>query len=133
MRLYFEDTKRAAAQKVRKTGNGSMLKASFKGGLPQGKKISDARGAFVTAGTVVGGQAPGGPGGENANAFDKLAPLKFTKSCSSGPGGGPGGGVSTGEGGASAGDASVGGGSASAGGASAGGGSVSAGPISLNY
>ena len=154
LRLYFGDTKRASAQRVDETGNRKVLRASFRGGLPQGKNLRGARGAFVTAGTVVGGQPPNGPGGEAGNAFDEVAPLRFAKNCggsgsggpgngggpggggsgSGGSGGGPGGsgGVSVGGGGASAGDASAGGGSASAGDASAGGGSVTAGPISLS-
>lgn len=135
LRLYFNGTKRASAQKVEKTGNKKLLKASFKGGLPQGRTIGDAKGAFVTAGTVVGGQAPGGPGGENGNAFDEVAPLKFAKNCQNASGGGnnTGGGNSGGggnNGGGSGGGANAGGGSVSIGGpggVSVRGGSVSAG------
>ena len=74
LRVYFEDTTVAASQAVRKTDSQRTLRAVFSD-LPEGKSLQDAVGALVTEGTVVGGREPGGPGGENGNAFDEVAPI----------------------------------------------------------
>ena len=71
LRIYFPDTRQASAIAVRRTGDRSMLRATYKD-LPGNFSLKEATGGFVAQGAVQGKS-------KNAtNAFDEVAPLKDT-------------------------------------------------------
>lgn len=80
LRVYFKDTKNAGAQAVNQTGDPAVVKGAFIE-LPQGKKLKDAVGAYVTNGTVAGKPQMGDNKTQKINQLAEIHPVDLGDSC----------------------------------------------------